>query len=41
VFILGCGVILLGVVLMFVMYRRHPEFFRGEVLGRTSQVYNP
>jgi amino acid transporter len=41
VFILGCGVILLGVVLMFVMYRRHPEFFRGQVLGRTSQVYNP
>jgi hypothetical protein len=28
-------------VLFFYMYRRHPEFFRGEVLSRASQVYNP
>ena len=41
VFILGCGVILLGVMLMLFMYKRNPEFFRGEVLGRTSQPYNP
>ncbi|NMR28426.1 APC family permease [Crystallibacter degradans] len=34
VFILGCGVILLGAVLMFVMYKRHPGFFRGETLRR-------
>ena len=41
VFILGAGVILLGVVLMLVMYWRHPEFFKGQVLSRASQVYNP
>jgi len=34
VFILGMGVILLGVVLMLVMYRVRPEFFRGEVLAK-------
>ena len=34
VFILGMGVILLGVVLMLLMYRRNPEFFRGATLRR-------
>jgi hypothetical protein len=34
VFILGMGVILLGVVVMLVMVRLRPEFFRGQVLAR-------
>jgi len=34
VFILGMGVILLGVVVMLVMARLRPEFFRGQVLAR-------
>jgi amino acid transporter len=34
VFILGMGVILLGVLSMLVMARIRPEFFRGEVLAR-------
>jgi hypothetical protein len=34
VFILGMGVILLGVVSMLVMARIRPEFFRGKVLAR-------
>jgi amino acid transporter len=34
VFILGMGVIVLGVVSMLVMARIRPEFFRGEVLAR-------
>jgi amino acid transporter len=34
VFILGMGVILLGVVLMLVMARIRPEFFKGNVLSR-------
>ena len=34
VFILGMGVILLGVVLMLVMARIRPEFFKGKVLSR-------
>jgi amino acid transporter len=34
VFILGMGVILLGVVVMLVMARIRPEFFRGQVLAR-------
>lgn len=34
VFILGMGVILLGVVVMLVMARIRPGFFRGEVLAR-------
>ena len=34
VFILGMGVILLGVVLMVLMYRRNPAFFRGATLRR-------
>ena len=34
VFILGMGVILLGMLSMLVMARIRPEFFRGEVLAR-------
>jgi amino acid transporter len=34
VFILGMGVILLGVMLMLVMYKVRPEFFKGQVLSR-------
>ena len=34
VFILGMGVILLGVVIMLVMARIRPEFFKGQVLAR-------
>ncbi len=34
VFVLGIGVLLLGVVLMIVQSLRHPEFFRGQTLGR-------
>ena len=34
VFILGMGVILLGVVLMLVMAKIRPEFFKGKVLTR-------
>jgi hypothetical protein len=30
--VLGMGVILLGVVVMLVMYRLRPEFFKGKVL---------
>lgn len=41
VFILGCGVLLIGVVLMFIMYLRKPEFFKGQVLSKASQMYNP
>jgi amino acid transporter len=36
VFVLGMGVILLGVVLMLVMYRRNPAFFRGEILRKAQ-----
>jgi hypothetical protein len=32
--LLGMGVILLGVVLMLVMYKLRPEFFKGQVLAR-------
>ena len=32
VFVLGMGVIGLGAVLMFLMYKRHPGFFRGETI---------
>jgi hypothetical protein len=32
VLVLGVGLILLGVVLMFVWRARHPAFFRGETL---------
>jgi len=34
VLILGLGMILLGVVLMLVMYKIRPEFFKGKVLPR-------
>ncbi|WP_028279585.1 APC family permease [Arthrobacter sp. H5] len=34
VFVLGLGVILLGAVLMLVMYRVNPAFFRGETLRK-------
>ena len=34
VFILGMGVILLGVVLMLVMAKLRPGFFKGQVLAR-------
>ena len=34
VFVLGCGVILLGAVLMVLMYKRNPAFFRGATLRR-------
>ncbi|MBR7502701.1 hypothetical protein KCW65_21670, partial [Mycobacterium tuberculosis] len=32
VFVLGIGVLLLGVVIMIVQAIRHPAFFRGETL---------
>lgn len=34
VFILGTGVILLGVVIILVTARIRPEFFKGQVLAR-------
>lgn len=34
VFVLGTGVIALGAVLMLLMYRRNPGYFRGETLRR-------
>ena len=37
VFVLGMGVILLGVVIMVIQYVRAPDFFRGKTLG----VYAP
>lgn len=37
VFILGIGVLLLGVVLMLVMYVRDPDFFRGKILHRGAE----
>ncbi|MCZ2525984.1 APC family permease [Streptomyces sp. HB2AG] len=36
VFVIGVGLLLLGVVLMLVMTRHSPEFFRGEVLTRDT-----
>jgi amino acid transporter len=36
VFVIGVGLLLLGVVLMLVMQRRSPEFFRGEVLTQST-----
>ncbi|MDJ0357612.1 APC family permease [Paenarthrobacter sp. PH39-S1] len=41
VFILGMGVLLLGVVLMFIMYKVQPAFFKGQVLEKSSQVFDP
>ncbi|MEU0374048.1 APC family permease [Streptomyces sp. NPDC006283] len=36
VFVIGVGLLLLGVVLMLVMQRRSPAFFRGEVLTKET-----
>lgn len=36
VFVIGVGLLLLGVVIMAVMGRRSPAFFRGEVLTRST-----
>lgn len=36
VFVIGVGLLLLGVVIMLVMQRRSPAFFRGEVLTRET-----
>ncbi|MCS0635878.1 APC family permease [Streptomyces sp. LP05-1] len=36
VFVIGVGLLLLGVVIMLVMRRRSPAFFRGEVLTRET-----
>ena len=36
VFVIGVGLLLLGVVIMLVMQRRSPAFFRGEVLTKET-----
>ncbi|MEK2471986.1 APC family permease [Streptomyces noursei] len=36
VFLIGVGLLLLGVVLMLAMQRRNPAFFRGEILTRAT-----
>ncbi|MDK1475136.1 APC family permease [Streptomyces sp. 549] len=41
VFVIGVGMLLLGAVLMLVMQRRSPAFFRGEVLTRDTPVLAP
>ncbi|MBO1337125.1 APC family permease [Streptomyces sp. VRA16 Mangrove soil] len=38
VFVIGVGLLLVGVVIMLVMGRRSPAFFRGEVLNRQTAV---
>lgn len=38
VFILGVGLIAFGLVLMALMYRKNPAFFRGETLRRDTPV---
>ncbi|MGY0017816.1 APC family permease [Streptomyces sp. cg35] len=38
VFVIGVGLLLVGVVIMLVMGRRSPAFFRGEVLDRDTAV---
>jgi hypothetical protein len=38
VFVIGVGILLLGVVLMFVWQRLAPEFFEGEVLKHDTPV---
>jgi len=38
VFVIGVGLLLAGLVLMLVMQRRSPAFFRGEVLTRSTPV---
>lgn len=41
VFVIGIGILLLGVVLMFVSAWRNPAFFRGEVIRRGSDRDEP
>ncbi|WP_431042684.1 APC family permease [Streptomyces sp. P1-3] len=36
VFVIGVGLLLLGLVIMLVMQRRSPAFFRGQVLARST-----
>jgi hypothetical protein len=36
VFVLGVGILLLGVVVMFVLQARSPAFFRGETLKQDT-----
>lgn len=36
VFVIGVGLLLLGVVLMVAMERRSPAFFRGEILTKET-----
>ncbi|MFI7099878.1 APC family permease [Streptomyces sp. NPDC050161] len=36
VFVIGVGLLLIGLVIMLVMQRRSPAFFRGEVLTRST-----
>ncbi|MFJ4715107.1 APC family permease [Streptomyces sp. NPDC088785] len=38
VFVIGVGLLLVGFVIMLVMSRRSPAFFRGEVLNRQTEV---
>lgn len=38
VFVIGVGLILLGVVLMFIMRMRDPAFFRGKTLTRDTET---
>ena len=38
VFVIGVGLLLLGVILMFAWQRRAPEFFRGETLRHDTAV---
>ncbi|MET8473193.1 APC family permease [Streptomyces sp. NPDC006422] len=38
VFVIGVGLLLVGLVIMLVMGRRSPAFFRGEVLNRRTPV---
>lgn len=38
VFVIGVGLLLVGVVIMLLMGRRSPAFFRGEILNRETPV---
>ena len=38
VFVLGLGMILLGVVLMFIMRAKAPAFFQGKTLNRDTET---
>lgn len=40
VFVLGMGVLILGIILMIFMRMRHPAFFAGETLARISSTEN-